>query len=89
MQDNKDAALKRLKRIEGQVRGIVKMVEEDRYCVDILAQTSAIKSAMKGVEKLIIENHSRHCIEHAIQSGNAEEQRAKFSELVDIIARTS
>ncbi|MEL6551082.1 MAG: metal-sensitive transcriptional regulator [Pseudomonadota bacterium] len=85
MQSNKDAALGRLKRIEGQVRGISKMIEEERYCVDVLLQTAAIRAAMKGVEKLILEDHAAHCVEDAIQSGDPGEQRAKFSELIEIL----
>lgn len=89
MHGNKQKALTRLKRLEGQVRGIAKMIEEDRYCVDVLNQTSAIRAALKGVEKLIIEDHAQHCIEHAIQSGNVDDQRKKFSELVQIVNRSA
>ncbi|MEL6914663.1 MAG: metal-sensitive transcriptional regulator [Pseudomonadota bacterium] len=85
MHGNKEATLARLKRIEGQVRGIAKMIEDDRYCVDILSQTAAIRAAVKGVETLILEDHAAHCVEHAIRSGDAGEQRAKFSELIDIL----
>lgn len=88
MVENKQAALKRLARIEGQVRGVARMIEEDRYCVDVLAQTAAIASALRGVEKLILEDHAAHCVEHAIASGDPEEQRARFAELVEIVNRT-
>ena len=85
MHENKDAALKRLARLEGQVRGVARMVEEDRYCVDILAQTAAIRAALKGVEKLVIDDHATHCIEEAVASGDANEQRAKFTELIALL----
>lgn len=84
---NKEKVLKRLSRLEGQVRGITRMVEEDRYCVDVLIQTAAIASALRGVEKLLIEDHTRHCIEVAVASGNADEQRQKFMELVDLLEK--
>lgn len=85
MHTNKDAALARLKKIEGQVRGIARMIEDDRYCVDVLRQTSAIQAAIKGVDKLILEDHAAHCVESAITSGNPDDQRAKFQELVEIL----
>ena len=85
MQENKKKALARLARLEGQVRGVARMVEEDRYCVDILAQTAAVRAALKGVEKLVIDDHARHCIEDAVASGDAAEQRAKFVELIELL----
>ena len=77
------------KRLEGQVRGIAKMVEADRYCMDILAQTAAIRSAVLGVEKLVLDNHAQHCVEAAIASGDPEEQRAKFEELIGLLQKAS
>jgi DNA-binding FrmR family transcriptional regulator len=62
MKANKEKTLDRLSRLEGQVRGIAKMVEANRYCMDILAQTAAIRSAVLGVEKLVLENHAQHCV---------------------------
>lgn len=85
MKENKDAALRRLGRLEGQVRGIRRMVEEDRYCVDILTQTAAIRAALKGIEKLVIDDHAAHCIEDAVASGDPAEQRAKFLELIELL----
>jgi DNA-binding FrmR family transcriptional regulator len=79
--------LARLARIEGQVRGVARMVEEDRYCIDILNQMQAVKSALKRVEEEILKNHAAHCVAHAIQSGNAKEQTRKFTELVDLFSR--
>jgi len=89
MHENKEKALARLKRLEGQVRGVAQMIESNRYCVDVLNQTSAIRAALKGVEKLVIADHTEHCIEHAIKTGDEADQRQKFKELVEIIGRTS
>ncbi|MEN7341321.1 MAG: metal-sensitive transcriptional regulator [Pseudomonadota bacterium] len=83
----KTKLLKRLSRIEGQVRGIQKMLDEDRYCMDVLIQTQAVKSALARVEDAILENHSRSCVEAAIASGDADAQREKFMELVDLMAK--
>lgn len=79
--------IKRLNRIEGQVRGVAKMIEDGRYCIDILNQVQAIKSAMARVEDQILKNHAETCVEDAINSGDAEEQREKISELVDLLGR--
>ncbi|MFS0752246.1 metal-sensing transcriptional repressor [Oceanobacillus sp. 1P07AA] len=69
----KQAVINRLKRIEGQVRGIQKMVEEDRYCVDILVQISAIQAALKKVGFEITERHMKHCVSDAVKSGEGDE----------------
>ncbi|WP_299651616.1 metal-sensitive transcriptional regulator [uncultured Jannaschia sp.] len=87
MHENRDAALARLKRLEGQVRGISRMVEDDRYCIDILTQIAAVRAALKGVERLVIEDHAAHCIEDAVSSGDESEQRAKFLELIHLLDR--
>lgn len=79
--------LHRLARIEGQVRGVARMVEEDRYCIDILNQILAIKAALKRVETEILKNHAAHCVADAIKSGNAKEQSRKFSELIELVNR--
>jgi len=71
------------------VRGVARMIEDDRYCVDVLSQTAAIKSAIKAVEKLVIEDHTSHCIEEAINSGDPVAQREKFMELVKIIEQAN
>ena len=89
MKANKEKTLDRLSRLEGQVRGVAKMVEADRYCMDILTQTAAIRSAVLGVEKLILENHADHCVETAIQSGDPEEQRAMFDELIGLLQKAT
>lgn len=87
VKDNKQRTLDRLSRLEGQVRGVARMVEEDRYCVDILAQTAAIRSAVKAVERLILEDHARHCVEEAIATGAPDDQRQKFSELIALLQK--
>lgn len=89
MKANKEQTLDRLSRLEGQVRGVAKMVEDDRYCMDILAQTAAIRSAVLGVKKLVLEYHAEHCVESAIASGDPEEQRAKFDELIGLLQKAS
>ncbi|WP_020179927.1 metal-sensitive transcriptional regulator [Methylopila sp. M107] len=78
---------KRLNRIEGQVRGIARMLEEDRYCIDVVTQISAVRAALKRVEEEILKDHVGHCVENAIQSGNKDEQRQKVAELVDVLGR--
>lgn len=87
MRDRKHAALQRLARLEGQVRGVIRMIEDDRYCVDILNQTLAIRSALAQVEVLILEDHADDCVEEAIASSNPEGQRQKFRELVGIFEK--
>ncbi len=87
MKIDKDATIKRLNRIEGQVRGIGRMIEEKRYCIDVLQQTQAIKSALAKVEDAILKDHAATCVETAIASGEEEEQRRKFGELVDLFAK--
>lgn len=86
---NNEKILNRLARLEGQVRGVAGMVEADRYCMDILAQTAAIRSALLGVEKLILENHAGHCVQSAIESGDPVQQRAKFDELIALLQKAS
>ncbi len=79
--------LKRLSRIEGQVRGIAKMIEEGRYCIDILTQMQAIKAALKKVENEVLKDHADHCLMNAVNSRNEEEKFEKLSELVDLFAK--
>jgi DNA-binding FrmR family transcriptional regulator len=83
----KAPCLKRLKRIEGQVRGLARMVEEDRYCIDIVTQISAVRAALRRVEEEVLRDHVAHCVEYAVASGNKSDQRRKISELMDVIAR--
>jgi CsoR family transcriptional regulator, copper-sensing transcriptional repressor len=79
--------LSRLARIEGQVRGVTRMVEEERYCIDILTQIAAIKAALTRVETEVLKGHAAHCVAHAIESGNARDQKQKFDELVELFSR--
>lgn len=81
------AVITRLRRIEGQVRGVAGMVDEGRYCIDILTQVQAIKAALKKVEDELLKNHAAHCVEEAIRDGDAKAQREKFSELVDLMGK--
>jgi CsoR family transcriptional regulator, copper-sensing transcriptional repressor len=88
MQKNaKAACLKRLGRIEGQVRGLARMVEDDRYCIDIVTQISAVRAALRRVEEEILHDHVGHCVEGAIASGNKSEQRKKVAELMNVLGR--
>jgi CsoR family transcriptional regulator, copper-sensing transcriptional repressor len=86
--DIKTACLKRLNRIEGQVRGLTRMVEEDRYCIDIITQISAVRAALRRAEEEILRDHVSHCIEEAIITGNRAEQRRKIAELMDVVGRS-
>ena len=83
----KTSCLKRLKRIEGQVRGLAGMVEDDRYCIDVVTQIAAAKAALRRVEEEILRDHVAHCVEHAIMSGDKTDQRRKIAELMDVIGR--
>ena len=85
--DIKASVQKRFSRIEGQVRGLSRMVEEDRYCIDIVTQISAAKAALRRVEEEILRDHVAHCVEHAISSGDKADQRRKIAELMDVVSR--
>jgi len=85
--DIKASVAKRLNRVEGQVRGLSRMVEEDRYCIDIVTQISAVRAALRRGEEEILRDHVGHCGEHAIGSGNKADQRAKIAELMEGISR--
>ena len=85
--DIKASCQKRLNRIEGQVRGLAKMVDEDRYCIDIVTQISAVRSALRLVEEEILKDHVAHCVEHAIHSGDKADQRRKIAELMEVVGR--
>jgi CsoR family transcriptional regulator, copper-sensing transcriptional repressor len=86
--DSKASLQKRLSRIEGQVRGLSKMVGEDRYCIDIVTQISAVRAALRRVEEEVLRDHVAHCVEHAISSGNKADQREKIAELMAVIGRS-
>jgi DNA-binding FrmR family transcriptional regulator len=87
--DTKTAVAARLKRVEGQVRGIAAMVEADRYCIDIVTQIGAVRAALRRIEEEVLRDHVAHCIDHAIRSGDANEQRKKIAELMDVLGRSS
>ena len=86
--DIKTSCQKRLSRIEGQVRGLSKMVDEDRYCIDIVTQITAVRAALRRVEEEVLRDHVSHCVEHAIASGDKSDQRQKISELMAVIGRS-
>ena len=85
--DVKDSCTARLRRIEGQVRGLVRMVEEDRYCIDVITQVQAVRAALKRVEEEVLRDHVAHCVEHAIRSGDSREQRRKVAELMQVLGK--
>jgi len=87
MRDQKQAAIQRLARVEGQVRGVARMIEEDRYCIDILDQVMAVRSALSQVEILILQDHADTCVEDAISSSDPEQQRLKFRELIEVFEK--
>jgi DNA-binding FrmR family transcriptional regulator len=86
-QDIKASCQKRLSRIEGQVRGVAKMVDADRYCIDIVTQISAVRAALRRLEEEILRDHVAHCVEHAISSGDKADQRRKIAELMEVVGR--
>jgi DNA-binding FrmR family transcriptional regulator len=83
----KASTLKRLARVEGQVRGLGRMVEEDRYCIDIVTQIAAVRAALKRIEEEVLKDHVAHCVEHAIASGDPADQRRKIEELMEVFRR--
>jgi DNA-binding FrmR family transcriptional regulator len=86
---DKPRLLNRLKRIEGQVRGVARMVEEDRYCIDVLTQLQAARAALATVEIELLKTHLDHCVEGAITSGDADDQRQKARELIELLQRAT
>ena len=86
-ENSKASTLKRLSRIEGQVRGLGRMVEDDRYCIDIVTQIGAVRAALRRVEEEVLRDHVAHCVEHAISSGDKADQRRKVAELMDVMGR--
>ena len=81
----KDSNQKRLRRIEGQVRGLQKMVADDRYCADIIAQIASVQEALRGVARNLMKNHLHHCAAKALRSGKKEETNAMYDELLGLI----
>ena len=88
-QERRPKLLNRLRRIEGQVRGVARMIEEDRYCIDVLTQLQAVRAALTRVETEMLKDHLGHCIESAIVSGDQAEQRRKAGELVELLERAA
>ena len=84
--DTKTASMKRLARIEGQVRGVSKMISEDRYCIDVIRQVQAIKAALSGLEKVVLEDHINSCVETALASEELATRREKVEELVAVLS---
>ena len=83
------AVLKRLKRIEGQVGGLSRMVGDGRYCIDIVTQNSAVRAALRRAEEEVLRDHVSHCVQHAINSGDKQDQRIKIAEIMDVLSRSN
>jgi len=83
--ETREAAAKRLARIEGQVRGVAKMVTEDRYCIDVVRQVQAIKAALVALEGVILDDHIATCVDHALKGDDMEARREKVEELVAVL----
>ena len=77
----------RLSKVEGQIRGIRKMIDEDRYCIDVLSQTRAVTAAMRKIEDLIMEQHLNTCVLNSMKSGDKEDQKEKISEIMDVLSK--
>lgn len=86
--ETKSAIQKRFNRIEGQVRGLSRMVEEGRYCIDIVTLISAVRAALRRAEEEILRDHVGHCVEHAIASGDKKDQRKMITEIIDVLRRS-
>ncbi len=85
----KHAIVSRLRRIEGQVRGLQKMIEEERYCADVLMQLSSVQEALRGVGRALLQNHLRHCATEAIRSGDPDKTEAMYDELMELMYRNA
>ncbi len=85
--DTKSAVARRLSRVEGQVRGIARMVADDRYCIDIVTQIAAVRAALRRIEEEVLRDHVAHCVEDAIRSGDPKAQRRKVAELMEVFSR--
>jgi CsoR family transcriptional regulator, copper-sensing transcriptional repressor len=84
---DKEALIKRLHRIEGQVRGIERMVEEERYCIDVLTQIGAVSTALESLAQKLLEDHANHCVADALASGSREQAETKTRELLEAVQR--
>ena len=85
--DDKDALVRRMRRIQGQARGIEKMIAGDRYCIDILTQIAAVSTALEAVAGLVLDDHVNHCVRHALTSGDEAVAAAKTKELLEAVHR--
>jgi CsoR family transcriptional regulator, copper-sensing transcriptional repressor len=85
----KASNLRRLRRLEGQIRGLQRMVEEDRYCADILTQVSSVQEALRSVARALMRNHLSHCATEAIRSGSLEQRQAMYDELLELIYKNA
>ncbi|MGE5149882.1 MAG: metal-sensitive transcriptional regulator [Rhodospirillaceae bacterium] len=81
----KKSQLARLSRIEGQVRGVARMVDEDRYCIDIITQVRAVRAALAKVEQDILHDHLQHCVAHAFHAGSEKDRQIKIDELIEVL----
>ena len=86
--DTKKSISTRLARVEGQVRGLAQMVEQDRYCLDVVTQVRAARSALAKVEQMVLADHLGSCVEAAIANGDPDEQRRKVAELIEVFSRS-
>ncbi len=87
MSEKNSAKLNRLNRIAGQVRGVAQMIDDDRYCIDILHQIQAVKAALAKVETQVLKDHAACCVAEAISTGDEGEQREKFNELIELFEK--
>jgi DNA-binding FrmR family transcriptional regulator len=85
----KESVLVRLRRIEGQVRGLQRMVEEERYCADVVGQMASVQEALRGASRALLHNHLRHCATEAIRSGNEDTAEAMYQELLELVYRNA
>ncbi len=85
--EQKDKVIARLKRIEGQVRGLQKMIEDNRYCIDILTQTASVVAALHSVEDRVMEQHLHSCVSDAIRSGDPDQKRQKIDEIMTVLSK--
>jgi CsoR family transcriptional regulator, copper-sensing transcriptional repressor len=86
--DIKTACRTRLNRIEGQVRGVRRMLDEDRYCIEVVTQIAAVRTALRRVEEEILRDHVAHCVEHALRAGSRADKKRKIKELMDVVSRS-
>jgi DNA-binding FrmR family transcriptional regulator len=85
----KESVLVRLRRIEGQVRGLQRMVEDERYCADVVGQMASVQEALRGASRALLHNHLRHCATEAIRSGDEDEAEAMYQELLELVYRNA